>query len=122
MAATLLNVSSDEMLLNTRSRILEHEGFVVVPAMNIQQVVVACENHDFDAVVLGHSIPPPHKRRIVETVRDSCKHGTPIIGLYVRSTDEADGADHVVSSLNGPEQLIDLMRALFRDVRHRGKL
>jgi DNA-binding response OmpR family regulator len=113
MATTLLNVSADETLLNTRGKILEQEGFVVIPAMNIQQVVAACENHAFDAVVLGHSIPPDEKKRIIETVRDSCQPGTPIIGLYVRNPDDADGSDYAVSSLQGPKELIDLMRTIF---------
>jgi DNA-binding response OmpR family regulator len=113
MAAILLNVSADEVLLDTRGKILEQEGFVVIPAMNIQQVVAACENHAFDAVVLGHSIPPPEKKRVIETVRDSCQPGTPVIGLYVRNPEEADGADYVVSSIGGPQNLIHLIRTIF---------
>jgi hypothetical protein len=92
---------------------MEHEGFVVIPAMTLRQVAAACQNHTFDAVVLGHSLSPKEKERIVEDVKDSCKTGMPVIGLYVRNPDDADRADYAVSTLKGPKELIDVIRGIF---------
>lgn len=96
LSCKVLNVAADPVLGDLRRQVLESSGFEVVTALNIIEVVEACESHHFDAVVLGHGIPETEKRRIKQTVRAHCARGTPVVALYNVSEKEADDADAAV--------------------------
>lgn len=111
MAGKVLNIAADPFVADVRKQVLETGGYDVTSAQNILEVVEACETQDFDAVVLGQTIPMKEKRRITATVRERCKARTPVIGLYTTSPAEVDDADLAISAQE-PQALLDGLKRL----------
>ena len=57
----------------TRRAILERVGHHVTLARDLRQVVAACEQTEFDVVILGQALPAKEKQRVVHTVLEHCK-------------------------------------------------
>jgi len=71
--ALVLCTGSDESLMQTRKLILEQAGHQVILASNLIAVEQACAKHDFQVIVLGHTLVSPEKRRLAGFVRRVCK-------------------------------------------------
>jgi DNA-binding response OmpR family regulator len=75
----ILSISYDEALLHTRQILLQREGFEVQSALGFSAAIQACETGTFDLVIMGHSIPPEDKERLIQHLRAVCS--TPILAL-----------------------------------------
>ncbi len=71
--ALVLCTGTDDGLMQTRKLILERAGHQVVPATDLKTVERACEQTDFDVVVLGQTVSSWEKRRITELARQRCR-------------------------------------------------
>ena len=103
----VLSVGSDRALLRLRDEVLRAAGYVVrehVPAQ------LTSFEHDFEVVILCHSIPSEQRRRIIEFIR-SQKPNAPI--LLVRADGEnSEMVDATVHGLDGPQTLLDCIGKL----------
>ena len=111
MKAAILIVSGDAALLRTRELVLKSAGYEPIPASRLGDIVQACEQHDFAAVVICHSTGTEFKHCVMLTTWSCCKAGTPIISLYLTSPQECAGADVAVAAADGPEALLNALRS-----------
>lgn len=106
----ILSISYDESLLTTRKLLLEDAGFDVVPAFGFAEAATICHlDHDFDLIVMGHSIPKADKVALVEMLRQHCE--TPLLCLHRATESPIPEAEFSVNSADGPEVLIKTVKA-----------
>jgi len=71
--ALVLNTGVDSARLAIRRLILEEAGHIVVTKEKDEEIARACQNFQFDIVIIGHSVTVPFKRRIFNLARTYCK-------------------------------------------------
>jgi hypothetical protein len=89
----VLNIGVYPPLLETRKLVLEHAGHVVITRTEDSEIAGACEEYQFDVVVIGQSASAPIKRRIL---RQICRHCGSVKVLKLFSSDSGKallGAD-----------------------------
>jgi hypothetical protein len=69
----ILNTGVYPPLLETRKLVLEQAGHVVITRTEEGEIARACEEYQFDVVVIGQSASAPVKRRILHQVRRHCR-------------------------------------------------
>jgi len=114
MAKRILSVSYDRALLWTRQMLLEQLGYDVVSAEGFSQAWEAAEKSGspFDLIILGHSIPPPDKKAMVNHMRDSC--ACPILALL--RAHESPVAEAAASIDAGdPHAFLSAVRTMLRE-------
>ena len=97
-------------------------GHTVIPSINDQEIVTACEEHCFDVAVIGQAVSRKVKRRVALLIRQRCPSAK-ILELYFvyegRAVDEADS--WMEAPLEVPEELAvrvtELANALQRQAR-----
>jgi len=79
--AKVLCTGWDQSLLDTRTFILQSAGHEVRQARTQNEVLSACEKHQFDIVVIGQTVSFRMKRLIVALVKQHCPD-VKILELY----------------------------------------
>jgi CheY-like chemotaxis protein len=97
MAKRILSISYDKALLLTRQLLLKELGYEVVSAEGFAEAWEKCEDVEpFDLVIIGHSIPPKDKERIIEHLKKHCD--SPILALLKPYESPAREATHSVQA------------------------
>lgn len=111
--ALVLCTGADRPLMQTRALILERAGHTVVPALGEQELVDACSRLSFDVAVIGHSVPPPEKHRVLRLIRQHCP-GTRVLELYIASQGKrlSDADDWLEGPIPSPSDLVDRVSLL----------
>ncbi len=81
MPKTILSISRDQLLLETRAAILRKSGHEVISVSNLEEFLQALQEIGVDLVVVGHTVPGAQRDevyRILEEVECLC----PVIELY----------------------------------------
>jgi DNA-binding NtrC family response regulator len=93
--------------------VLESAGWQVVPAMETDEALRRFQEHGFDVVVLGHSIPSSERICLAQTMK-SIRSNVPIVMVCIQgdNTFSTKFADARVGSLDGPVVLINAIRRL----------
>lgn len=102
MGRKILNVGADPQLLASSTDALTSAGFEVISAVNLTQVVHACEEHGFSLAILGQDLSPDEKTRITMAIRNYGESTTSILPLF-----EPGDTRSVVPLEKGPEALIE---------------
>jgi DNA-binding response OmpR family regulator len=69
----ILCISYDESLLTTRRMLLEQVGFDVVAAFGFAEAGTICRlDHNFDLIIMGHSIPRKDKTALIGMLKPNC--------------------------------------------------
>jgi CheY-like chemotaxis protein len=112
MAKRILSISYEPALLYTRRLLLEQMGYDVISADGFTEAWEACEakNAQFDLVILGHSVSPKDKERLVAHIKRFCD--APILALLRANESPVSGATQSVGT--APETFIDVVRAMLR--------
>jgi CheY-like chemotaxis protein len=79
--AMVLCTGWDQSLLDTRTLILQSAGHEVRQARTQNELVSACEKHQFDVVVIGQTVSLKMKRLISALVKQHCPNAR-ILELY----------------------------------------
>lgn len=112
--ALVLCTGSDPTLMQTRKMILERAGHQVFLANNLKAVEQACDEAEFDVVIVGQAMAAPEKRRIAELVRKCCRFAKILElhrpGYETRALTDADDWLEVPSDV--PEELAIRVSAL----------
>jgi len=110
MAKRILSVSYEPSLLSTRRLLLEQMGYEVISAEGFTEAWEACEskNAQFDLVILGHTVSPKDKQRIIAHIKRVCD--APVLALLRPNESPVSGATQSVGS--APERFIDVVRAM----------
>jgi DNA-binding response OmpR family regulator len=114
--ATILSVSSSDVLKTTRQLLLEQQGYVVCSAQTLAEVESIGKTKKADLAVIGHGFPGPEKRKIAHAVNHYYP-GLPILEMCFQSP-EIPGADFVLS--DSPDELITAIKLVLGGRRVRG--
>ncbi len=106
----ILSVSRNARLLITRNDALAIAGFSVVSPRNPLEAPLIVAQQQIDAVVIGHSVEPPVRRRLITSIR-TMNPGLPILFVYAAPQTTGEPlADLSIDISNGPQALIAAMQ------------
>lgn len=109
MKKHILSISYDESLLTTRQIILERAGYAVSSALGFAEALDVCTTtHDFDLVLMGHSMPQKDKIALIEALRPNCK--APLLSILRHGDAPIPQANYAVDSNDGPDALLNAVR------------
>jgi DNA-binding NtrC family response regulator len=104
MTPTVLVVSLDESLLETRHKLLLSAGYNALKASTWAEFEKACGSHQLDLVLLGQTLPPSLKHDMDDFTRKHCPE-TKIAELYLYA--QSIPAKYALNaSANEPETLL----------------
>ena len=103
--AKILSVSYDGVLLDTRHQILStRTGYAVTSVRGFAEALKVCSsNHQFDLLIVGHSIPHSEKEALIQAFRAN-RPTAPVVALKRHGEDAVPGADVLIEP-NPPELL-----------------
>ncbi len=82
---TILSISRDQLLLETRAAILRKSGHQVVSVKTLDDFAAAVHDPGVDLVILGHTLPAHEREDVFSILREfSCD--APVIELYATAT------------------------------------
>jgi len=114
----ILSVSRNYGLLLTRNDLLAVAGYSVASPRDPADAPVLFRSERFDAVLIGDSVLPPERKRIIEDLR-SIRSGIPILYLFADPGRKHEPfADESVDVTGSPEPLLT---ALERHIKLRGR-
>jgi DNA-binding response OmpR family regulator len=108
--AKILSIGYDEPLLLTRQYILQQAGFTVVSALRLEEAIRHCKHQKFDLIVLGHSIPPTDKTRLIAAGKKLA--GCPTLSITGSDQSPHPGVDYSVDASEGPRALVHAIQAV----------
>jgi len=109
----ILSISYDEPLLVTRQLLLEHEGYNVISAVGFAAAMEVCNiRHDFDLILMGHSMPQSDKRALIATLRTKCT--APLLSITRHGDSPIPEASYSVDSHDGPVVLLEAVRVALK--------
>lgn len=105
----ILSISYDEPLLITRQLILEAAGYSVTSAVGFVAAMEFCTaRHDFDLVLMGHSIPQKDQKALITALRPKCP--APVLSILRRGESPMPESDYSIDALDGPEVLLQAVK------------
>jgi DNA-binding NtrC family response regulator len=115
-AASILTVSRDRVLQETRTLILERAGYSVSAALNDKDAVGFIEaRNDIRLVLLCHSVPEASRLFLVTRIKE-LKPKLPILMLY-NGYDPTDAkVDGSLHSFETPEAMLDMIGFMTRNI------
>ncbi len=114
---SVLAISRDKALLNTRRFILERAGYHVSAAHTDDEAVRFIEaSNAFSLVLLCHSVPEKSRLFLVDILKE-IQPSLPILMLY-NSYDPTDAkVDGILHSLDSPTALLSMVGFFTQEVR-----
>lgn len=114
MKKRILSISYDDPLLQTRQMVLENAGYDVTSALGFAEALEICKvHHDFDLILMGHSMPPKDKTSLITTLRLNCP--APLVTIRRHGDDPLPGAKGSIDSLDGPDALLQVIKKALED-------
>jgi CheY-like chemotaxis protein len=109
MKKRILSVSYDEPLLQTRQMLLEQAGYDVTSALGYAEALEICSaRHDFDLILMGHSMPQKDKAALLIALRPKCL--APLLSIRRHGDAPLPGSNYSVDSHDGPIVLLDAVK------------
>ena len=110
MKKRILSISYDLSLLTTRQMLLEAAGYVVTSALGFAEAMEICKKrHDFDLILMGHSMPQKDKSLLLAALRPECS--APVISILRHGDSPPAETSFYVDSQDGPRTLLQTVRA-----------
>jgi CheY-like chemotaxis protein len=110
MKKHILSISYDSSLLFTRQWILEQAGYEVSSALGFAEALEICETrHQFDLVLMGHSMPQKDKMALFQALRENCK--APLLSILRQGESRIPQADYAVEAIDGPDALLQAVES-----------
>ena len=109
----ILLVSYDERRLLERRMLLEQKGYKIASALGFKEAISCCSDGSgvpFDLLILGHSIPPVDKGRLIRAFRASSP--APILSLWEQHERIDCSVDYLAFS-DSPDKLVGNVAAIF---------
>lgn len=103
-ATTILSAGRDELLLSTRTAVLQSQGYNVVQAVTFREIVEYLLAESIDLVVLCHSIPLEERGKVVCLVQNQARF-TPV--LTVSAFEGQSEPPGTVRVRNRPQDILD---------------
>ena len=109
----VLSVSCDHRLLAARHRLLERAGFDVTSVATTFGALDLLENHEYSAVVLGHSFSFTEKQLFAADVSE--RWCIPVLVLNFGDEDFEWNGDANLQVTRGAAELVSNLRSLIRE-------
>src|SRR5438270_7897084 len=100
----ILSISYDQSLLSTRQRILEQGGHEVTSALGFTKALQACQDGNFNLVIIGHSIPRSDADALIAATRERCDAA--VLSLRRFADLPNPHAHYSIDAAEGPETLL----------------
>ncbi|HEX3153100.1 MAG TPA: hypothetical protein VHV32_00675 [Candidatus Angelobacter sp.] len=124
MAASksILTISRDQPLQNTRTIILEQAGYQVSAALNDKDAVafVAAPNN-LSLVLMCHSVPETSRVTLVNRIKE-LNPKLPILMLYNGYDPTSAKVDGSLHSLETPEAMLDMIGFMTKNIGDRAAM
>ena len=111
-AKTILSISYDDTLLQTRHLMLERSGYDVTSSFGFTNSLELCKRGHWDLIIIGHSIPDTDKRALVKQFRRNCS--APVLALHRFGESRLDDADHTIT-VEHPQNLLQTVESIFTE-------
>jgi DNA-binding response OmpR family regulator len=113
---SILTISRDRLLQNTRTMVLEHAGYTVSAALTDKDAVAFVESpNTFGLVLMCHSVPEASRISLVIKIKE-LKPKLPILMLY-NGYDPTDAkVDGSLHSLETPQAMLDMIGFMTRNI------
>ena len=109
MKKHILSISYDKALLVTRHMLLENAGYSVTSAFGFAEAMEICSaRHNFDLIVMGHSMPQKDKAALLLALRLGCS--APLVSILRHGDSPTPHASFYVDAQDGPLALLQLVR------------
>ena len=119
MARRILSISDNPGLLLTRNNMLAVAGYSVASPRHSEAAGPLFAAENFDAVLIGDSVPARTRARIIKELRSIRKH-TPILYVYADAKHRREpAADASVDVTGDPEVLLKALEAHINRSLHR---
>lgn len=106
---SILTISRDDVLQNTRTLILQRAGYHVSPARSDQEALDLIEaSNSFTLVLLCHSVPEPSRVLLVARMKE-LKPKLPVLMLYNGYDPTEAKVDGSVHNLDSPAAMLDMI-------------
>jgi len=105
----VLSLGVDPELLWLREAVLRSAGFEVMTSLDLKHGLSWIERGDCGVLLLCYSLPLSSRRQLAGTFRANCPRGR--IVTIMNQKGEPEFADVVVYGVDGPEALIEAIRA-----------
>jgi DNA-binding response OmpR family regulator len=103
----IVSAGYDHHLMQSRSMMLRHAGFIVDEAYNPLAILGVIQTDSVDAVVLCHTIPENEQRVLIASMREVCRL-LPIISIQGSIYDTP--VEDCFTSTKEPEYLLAIIR------------
>jgi CheY-like chemotaxis protein len=115
-ASSILTVSRDRVLQETRTLILERAGYSVSAALNDKDAVGFIEApNDIRLVLMCHSVPEASRKLLVTRIK-ALKPTLPILMLYNGYDPTEAKVDGSLHSFETPEAMLDMVGFMTRNI------
>jgi CheY-like chemotaxis protein len=115
-AASILTVSRDRVLQQTRTFILERAGYSVSAALNDKDAIGFVEApNDIKLVLMCHSVPEASRKLLVTRIK-ALKPKLPILMLYNGYDPTEAKVDGSLHSFETPEAMLDMIGFMTRNI------
>jgi hypothetical protein len=106
----IISTGTDAELLWLRNAVLKSAGFDVTTTANEDEALIRIRQGDCGVLLLCYSLSETSRRELVDTFKHYCPNGR-IVAIANRKMEEPEFADGLVFGVEGPEALIDAIRA-----------
>ena len=115
-ASSILTVSRDRILQQTRTCILEQAGYSVSAALNDKDAIGFIESpNDIRLVLMCHSVPEASRMFLVTRIKE-LNPTLPILMLYNGYDPTQAKVDGSLHSLETPEAMLDMIGFMTRNI------
>lgn len=113
---SILTISRDRPLQNTRTMLLEHAGYTVSAALTDKEAVAFVEApNTISLVLMCHSVPEASRISLVNRIKE-LKPNLPILMLYNGYDPTYAKVDGSLHSLEKPEAMLDMIGFMTRNI------
>lgn len=109
---SILTISRNPTLQQTRTFILQQSGFHVSPARNDEEAIAFLNApNTFELILLCHSVPEPSRLLLVKMAKELYPK-LPILMLYNGYESTAAPVDGSIHNLDSPAAMVSMVRFL----------
>ncbi len=92
---------------------MEQAGYDVSSAFGFAEALEVCQTrHDFDLILMGHSMPQKDKIALIAALRPKCQ--APLLSILRHGDSPIAQADYSVDSDDGPAVLLEAVKAALK--------
>jgi len=121
--ALVLCAGADDALQHSRVLILEQAGHEVISVKGEQELVAACQEHQFAVAVIGQGVPNNEKHRVLRLLKQHCPNAKVLELVATGAGRVLDGAsDWLEGPVTAPVELarrVSLLASKARLLRFR---